>query len=220
MKQPWWKMKMSYVYDFLVERASSDINEVLEVYYCKGQYQLCTDRAIYSYGSRYKNYFDTFKEVQLPPDNSDVLILGLGLGSIPYMLENDYHKKYQYTAVEIDEEVVYLASKYVLDELQSHIEVINTDASIFMSYDQRLYDMITLDIFLSDVIPEVFLTHNFMENLRDSLVEGGMVVMNTLYYLTKDKQQCDLYFDQVFSKIFKKNQVVMTEGNKILVGYI
>ncbi|MEM7104188.1 MAG: hypothetical protein AAF502_13705 [Bacteroidota bacterium] len=98
MKQPLWKKLVSYVYEFSVECIEGKFNPYLEVLYSKGRYQLATENAIYSHEDLYTNYFEAFVKIQLNQQSIDnVLILGLGLGSIPVMLENNFGKSYHYT---------------------------------------------------------------------------------------------------------------------------
>ena len=113
MKQPKWKRLLSYLFEIHIESTSSDYNPHLYVSLQKGRYQLSTANAIYSFEDLYDNFSDAFKEIDLDQLNvQNVLILGFGLGSIPIILEQKFNKKYFYTGVEIDEEVLYLANKY------------------------------------------------------------------------------------------------------------
>ena len=118
MIQPLIKRILSYIKDIPIVSTSSEYNEILDLYLVKGRYQLCTENAIYSYGDKYDNFANAFKQIDLDKVN-DVLILGLGLASIPYILETIHQKAFNYTGVEIDDEVIYLASKYVIDDLKS-----------------------------------------------------------------------------------------------------
>ena len=112
MKQPLWKRFLSYLFEIHIESTSSEYNPHLYVSLQKGRYQLSTANAVYSFEDLYDNFSDAFKEIDLDRLNiQNVLILGFGLGSIPIILEQNFKKKYHYTGVEIDEEVLYLAKK-------------------------------------------------------------------------------------------------------------
>ena len=96
MKQPLWKRILSYEYEVHIESATSIYNDELNVLLVKGQYQLVTPEAIYSYGNRYDNFFKAFEQIDLNKEAIEsVLLLGLGLGSIPFMLENYFKKNCQ-----------------------------------------------------------------------------------------------------------------------------
>lgn len=201
-----------------VERSYSPYNEVLELLLVKGRYQLCTKQAIYSYADKYDNFRLCFEQVKLPEDGASVLLLGFGLGSIPYMLENTFGKSYQYTAVEIDEEVVYLASKYVLDELKSDIMVHTTDAVHFMQYDTSQYDLICMDIFEDDQIPDVFESEDFLKVLKDSLTSKGVLVYNRLAYNDSILNKTRVFFQTVFTRVFPQSKSLEILGNWMLLN--
>lgn len=219
MKQPLWKHFLSYFKDVHIESEYSIYNDNLDVLLVKGEYQLVTPEAIYSYGNKYDNYFQAFKKINLDQRNiTDVLLLGLGLGSIPYMLERYFKKDYRYTAVEIDDAIVHLASKYVLNDLKSEMTTICTDAIHFVEIDQNRYDMIAMDVFVSDYIPEEFETEDFLYNLKDSLSEDGILLFNRLYFFEKDKRNTETYFNTVFKKVFPEGIYIDINGNWILMN--
>lgn len=218
MKQPAWKRLLSYVKEVEIERTRSIYNEELNVSLVKGEYQLSTKEAIYSYGLRYDNYYTAFKQVKLQELGNSALLLGLGLGSIPYMLEKSFKRQFDYTAIEIDEEVIHLASKYVLDELDSEIYTIQADAINFIALNEARFDFVAMDVFVSDYIPEAFETIEFLEDLKETVSDDGLLLFNRLYYYDKDKRKTETYFETVFKKVFPKGSKLDINGNWILVN--
>lgn len=219
MKQPLWKRLLSYVKDVHIESATSIFNDELNVLFVKGQYQLVTTEAIYSYGNRYDNFFKAFKQINLEKENiQSVLLLGLGLGSIPFMLENFFKKDYSYTAVEIDDEIIYLASKYVLNYLDSDITTICTDAINYVQIDQNQYDFVAMDVFVSDYIPEEFETEEFLINLKERITPNGLLMFNRLYFFDNDKKKTEKYFNTTFKKVFPNGRYLNINGNWILLN--
>ncbi len=217
MKQPLWKRIKSYFVDVHIEGTSSVFNEELDVLLVKGEYQLVTPEAIYSYGKRYDNFFKAFQQIGLNKyDIDSVLLLGLGLGSIPYMLEKHFNRDYSYTAVEIDEDIVYLASKYVLNDLESEVSTICTDALHFVKIDTRKYDFVAMDVFVSDYIPEEFETEGFLRALSDRMADDGLLLFNRLYFFDGDKKKTKEYFDTIFKKVFPEGRYLEVNGNWIL----
>ena len=139
---------MSYFFEFHIESAPSEINPHLYVSLSRGRYQLSTANAIYSFEDLYDNFFDAFKQIDLDKyPIKNVLVLGLGLGSIPLMLEKNFGKKYNYTAVEIDESVIYLSSKYALPQLKSNIQMICADAFAFVMQTEQKFDLICIHFY-------------------------------------------------------------------------
>lgn len=219
MKQNLFKRLASYFTEIHIESTSSHYNDILEVTLSKGRYRLSTENAIYSWSDKYDNFRKCFERLNLERnDVQNVLILGFGLGSIPYMLEKTYGKDYSYTGVEIDEAVIYLASKYVLDELSSEIELVCADASIFVQQNQVLYDMICIDLFIDDEIPEVFLTTAFLEDVKECLSQSGFIVFNHLYYYAKDKQKAENYHTSVFKCVFPQSACLDVHMNRMMIS--
>ncbi|MBK8698816.1 MAG: fused MFS/spermidine synthase [Saprospiraceae bacterium] len=217
MIQPWHKRLLSHFKEVHILSTGSDYNEVLDLYLVKGRYQLCTEKAIYSYGDKYDNFANVFNNISLNKIN-DVLILGLGLASIPIILEKIHQKRFTYTGVEIDDEVVYLASKYVLDELISDVQVYTTDAYSFMCLNENKYDLICMDVFVDDTIPAELETIEYLEMMRDALAKDGMLIYNRLAFTPEDKKDTAAFFQEAFAKVFPDARIFVTGGNRMLVN--
>lgn len=219
MRQPLWKILLSYIKEVPIEETGSIYNDSVEVLLSKGEYQLTTPDAIYSYGKRYDNFYEAFTQMDLERiRGEEVLLLGLGLGSIPLMLEKYFHRRYSYTAVEIDESIIHLASKYVLDELESPMTTVCTDALHYVTYCAAEFDMIAMDIFVSTHIPEEFETIDYLENLKDLLSPDGTLLFNRLYYYEADQRRTEQYYEEVFLKVFPSGARLDINGNWILIS--
>lgn len=217
MKIPAWKKYLSHFFELHVESAPSEINPHLYVSLRRGRYQLSTANAIYSYADLYDNFTLTFKQLKMPADGKEVLILGFGLGSIPYMLEKKFDKKYNYTAVEIDENVLYLANKYVLPELTSSITTMPTDAFAYVHYCHDRYDLICMDVFLDDIVPDNFETEHYLAQLASLLNPNGILLFNKLAANKRDKEQAAEFY-KLFKKVFPKGTYLDVNGNWMLVN--
>ena len=92
----WFKKYWSYISPVHLESIQGLENQTLSVYMSNGRYQLTTENAIYSYDDLYANFSLAFEKLDWKqfPEKSHVLVLGLGLGSIPYMLEKKFKKKF------------------------------------------------------------------------------------------------------------------------------
>lgn len=212
---------LSYITQQHMETIHSDYNEVLHVFLKNGRYQLCTANAIYSYGDKYDNFRKSFAQMDLDRmDIENVLLLGFGLGSIPFMLEKTFQKKYSYTGIEIDESIIYLASKYVLDELTSEIELIQADAYSFIYQTQMKYDLICVDIFVDDKIPDVFLDVDFLEAVTENLTDSGIIMFNHLAYTKDDKVAAQVYYNHVFQTVYPDGKCLDVKGNMMMVNRV
>lgn len=219
MQIPWWKKWWSYLFEIHVESTSSFYNEELHVSIVDGRYQLTTPTAIYSWADKYDNFKIAFENFNFQKQQiQDVLILGFGMGSIPYMLEKTFGKQFRYTGVEIDEEVVYLASKYVVSSLKSDIQIIQADASTFIHVDPNRYDLITMDVFIGHEVPAVFLTGEYLESLKESLSDNGVLMFNMLAQEATDREVASRFFKDHFLPVFPGGGIEKIKGNMILVS--
>lgn len=219
MKQPFWKHYLSHIYPFTIEVTEGIHNPYLEVIYTRGRYQLNTENAIYSYEDLYTNYYKAFQQLDLQQRNiKNVLILGLGLGSIPVMLERHFKLNYHFTGVEIDEAVMYLANKYALKQLSSPVETICADALIFVEQCQQKFDLICTDIFLDDEIPEQFQGTGFLEALKKLLSKDGLLLYNRLAFTQKDKELTADFYKNTFKKTYPKGRYLELDDNWMLLN--
>jgi spermidine synthase len=219
MKQSFWRRLKSYIIEVPIETVESGYNPYLSVILKNGQYQLLTENAIYSYGELYDNFSKAFKRIDL--DNlkiENVLILGFGLGSIPLMLETMFHKKYHYTAVEIDPEVLKLANKYTVVNLTSPIEFHLSDASVYAAFSEEKFDMICMDVFLDDMVPTELEQEEFLLDLKKMLAPNGILLFNKLAHYQKDKNIAQSFFQNHFKRIFTEGTYLDVEGNFILLN--
>lgn len=215
----WWQKYLSYLTEIHIESAPSEYNPHLYVCLRNGRYQLCTDAAVYSYADKYDNFVTAFQEVDLDrlPGNR-VLILGFGLGSIPYMLEHKFGRRYEYTGVEIDEEVLYLATKYALPDLQSPLELVRADALLFLEMREERYDLICVDIFEDSTVPEKFETPEFFALLRERLQPGGLILYNRLSTSIDHVKRNRRLLDRAMRPHFPEATLIETRNNHILTN--
>jgi spermidine synthase len=214
-----WREWLSHFLEQHVESASSPHNPHLYVSLKQGRYQLSTANAVYSYADLYTNYRRAFRAIDLHSlPIREVLVLGLGLGSIPLMLEKIFRKNYRYTAVEIDEAVLELAAKYGLGELRSGIELHCADAAAFARQCRDTFDLICMDIFLDDVVPPVFEQVDFLLDLRRLLNPKGLLLYNRLAATSQDRRASRLFFENTFLQVFPEGTYLDVGGNWMLMN--
>ena len=218
MKISKWKHWLSYLMEVHIESSCSEHNESLHVTLNNGRLQLSTANAIYSYADKYENFFKTFEQIKLNDLIEEVLILGFGLGSIPYMLEEKFDKEYRYTGIELDDEVIYLASKYVLSDLKSDVLLIEADAINYMHQCTQTFDLICIDIFVDDKIPDIFLTFDFLQLIKEGLTDNGLVVFNHLADRESYEKKAKNYFEAIFKKVFPGGRYLQVLGNGMMIN--
>ncbi len=214
MQISFFKRWLSYLYPVVLEAREGTHNPYLEVALSRGRFQLNTENAIYSFGDLYTNFFKSFQQISLDErDIKEVLILGFGLGSIPEMLEKNFHKNYHYTGVEIDEEVIYLADKYVVKHLKSPIELVCADAEIFAATCSQTYDLVCIDIFLDDVIPATFEQVDFLQNVKRLLAPEGQLLINRLSFTPENRKSNLVFLNNTFLKVFPDGSYLDLDDN-------
>lgn len=217
MKIPVWKKWWSYVTPVVLEMTGSEQNPELSVLLNQGRIQLLSGNAVYSWDDLYRNFKIAFEKVKIQDRKIDeVLILGLGLGSIPFMLEKNFGRDYYYTAVEWDETVADLASRYTLSRLKSAINVVVADAELFVDICEERFDMLIVDVFEDDLTPPHFKTAEFLQACYELMNPGGLLLFNCLYGDHKDIVAADRFMERVFQVAFPLAWRIDTGGNMIL----
>ncbi len=211
---------LSFLWDIRIEERSSPYNPLLVVFIAQGRYQLCTADAIYSHDDKYYN----FKEIlinqinynQLP--GKKALVLGLGMASIPIILDQLYPGEWEITGVEIDEEIIDLASTYSLPNINSQVNTIQANAEVYVELCHERFDMICIDLFIGQKTPEVFRSMSFLESVAGLLNEGGIVIYNTIAFTKEDLALSESFYNDVFRHVFPQGRSIPAHKNLMLLN--
>jgi spermidine synthase len=117
----------------------------------------------------------------LNPDPPSILILGLGGGTLPRTLAKLLPNA-DIEIVEIDPAVVYVATHYFSFEPNAREHVFEEDGRAYvrrMLRTDKRYQLIILDAYDAQYIPEHLLTREFLTQVRDLLAPAGIVAANT-----------------------------------------
>ena len=117
----------------------------------------------------------------LNPNPQRALILGLGGGSLPSALRKLY-PNLQIDVVEIDAAVIRVAKQYFGFTTSTLTRATESDGRVFVKRAINLttrYDLIMLDAFDQEYIPEHMLTREFLDEVRGLLTEQGVLAANT-----------------------------------------
>lgn len=217
---PRYRHWLSYLTEQVLEQTSSNYNDFLQVSLVSGRLQLVAEDAIYSFGDYYRNFRRVFARFDFGrlPERANVLLLGLGLGSIPEILEKHAGVDYYYVAVEIDPVIIELAAEYSLPQLRSQIEVHEADALAFLRADPRRYDLICVDVFQDASVPDHINGPVFLELLTASLNLNGALIFNRIADTAPRAAASRAYFDGPFLDAFPQGTLVNTNGNYMLLN--
>jgi len=117
----------------------------------------------------------------LTPRPENVLIIGLGGGSLPQALSGMLPRTV-IDVVEIDPAVVKVARQYFHFSPGPRTRVFEEDGRTYVKRalrQGRSYDLIMLDAYDHEYIPEHLLTREFLQEVRQLLKPGGVVAANT-----------------------------------------
>ncbi|NTW32517.1 MAG: fused MFS/spermidine synthase [Bacteroidetes bacterium] len=200
IRQYFLKIK-SYFKGKVIEQTNSKINPCLEVKYVNGNFLLNSFHINYSYGSNQKIFLAELKKINIQNRNiKDVLILGFGAGSVASLLHEKFKINCNITGVEIDEKIIELAHKYFNVQRFENTEIICADAFDFISKNEKLFDLIIVDVYIDNVIPQNIESEQFIKQLKTSLNNKGIIVFNKLIYSKETDISSKVLYD-TFSKV-------------------
>jgi spermidine synthase len=118
----------------------------------------------------------------LVPEPHEILVIGLGGGTLPSALHRVVPAAH-IDVVEIDPAVVRVAGQYFGFKSSPEVTVTTFDGRAYvralLREGRKQYDLILLDAYERDYIPEHLLTREFLSQVRDLLRAGGVVAANT-----------------------------------------
>ena len=158
----------------------------------------------------------SFAGLLLTPEPESILIAGLGGGSIP-MTFGDLFPEARIDVIEIDPAVVSVAREFFLFEESENMRVHVNDARVFIKravLAGRQYDYIMLDAFTGDYIPEHLLTREFLEEVKQILSPGGVLVANT-FSTSRLYDHESVTYQRVWNEFY--NFKLPTSGNRIII---
>lgn len=170
------KRLLSYVWPFTKE-VQSTINGTLELTWMNGKKVLDSQHANYSYGTLQKLLCFGLSKVNFS-HTSDILLLGLGGGSIIKSLRDTFNHQGKITAIEIDPIVIDIAkNEFDIQQIQN-MEIICEDAFSYMGSCKTKYDVIIVDIFIDNQVPDQFYSEPFWKNISECLNKEAYVLFN------------------------------------------
>lgn len=144
----------------------------------------------------------TFAGFLINPEPRKILVVGLGGGTLPIAFREllpDAH----IDVVEIDPAVVSVAEEFFDYKATTPGKLYTQDARIFgkraAARDTR-YDLILLDAFNGDYIPEHLMTREYLLETRKLLAPGGVVLANTFAISQLFHHESTTY-ESVFGKL-------------------
>jgi spermidine synthase len=150
----------------------------------------------------------------LNPNPKRILITGEGGGTIPTVLQEMFPDA-QIDLVEIDKAVDSVARNFFGFKPSPKVRVTISDGRVFVkraAAQKPSYDLVLLDAFDADYIPEHMLTREFLEEVKSDMAPNGVIVANTFSDSALYDYESVTYRD-VFGAYFN-----LKLANRIIVG--
>lgn len=149
-----------------------------------------------------------------------ILIIGLGGGTLPLAL-NELYPQATIDVVEIDPAVVKVARSHFNFSPTDKVTTHTLDARVFTKRlnltltDESRYNLILLDAFNGEYIPEHLMTQEYFQETAALLAPGGIVAANT-FAISKLYHHESVTFESVFGPLL--NFTSAETGNRVMIA--
>jgi hypothetical protein len=158
------KKWLSYLFPQALKKLPSKHHGMLEISWLNGKKVLDTSLSNYSYGSLQQILKKGIQAIRFEPNTHEILVLGMGVGSVLETLRKDFHSKASIDLVEFDPQIIELAiNEFNLSQYQPY-SVFQSDALLF----------------IGNTIPSDFTSKKFAILLENHLQTGGKIIFNTM----------------------------------------
>ncbi len=210
-----WKKFLSFFVDYPLERGDSEITGGLKLTLNMGRICLSTKNAIYSYEDLYTSLSVGLHFVgDRIPEFRNVLILGFGMGSVAWMLRNEYESPVRIVGVELDPWVTRQFHKYYDFE---DIELHNMDAMEFLKENKERFDLVCIDLFEDELTPPQFEEEAFFRLVAGAMNPGAYVIYNKLPAAGENFSP-ESRLAGTFTGVFPNTRMLPARANRLLIG--
>ena len=196
---------LSYIFPINIHKQASEINKSLEISWNNGQLVLDTKNTNYSYGSLQRILRKGLLTIGFEKIRTfeKILILGVAGGSVVKTLVNEIKFEGKIIGVELDPDIIKIANTYFeIDKIKS-LEIIMANAEDFVRNKKENFDLIIIDIFQDNFMPEFLFEEFFINNVIENLNNNGFIIFNTMILNGNDKFRNDNYCKQFENNDYK-----------------
>ncbi len=123
------------------------------------------------------SYWDFFTPLPLLYDKPEILMIGLGGGTIIYQINKLYPNKTKMDVVEIDPKMIKLAKEFIKDDI-GKANIILDNGIKFLENNKKSYNLLFLDAYDGDKIPDEFFDEKTIDNMAKALTTDGILAVN------------------------------------------
>ncbi|UOB16321.1 spermidine synthase [Abyssalbus ytuae] len=170
------KKILSYVWP-VTKHVVSKINGPLEITWYNGKKLLDSKNANYSYGNLQKTLSYGLSKINVIPE-TNILLLGMGGGSVIETIHKKINSDVRITAIEIDEVIIEIAMREFNVMAEKNLEIICADAYEYVKRCKHQFELIIIDVFIDTKVPSKFYSVEFWNNIENILQQNGTVLFN------------------------------------------
>lgn len=198
---------VSFLYPLIIESRNGSVNPYLEVTKYKGKYRLNSQHTNYSFGGLHTVFDRLFRNTGIAKHEfKNILVLGMGGGSVICLLREKYGFNCPITTIEEDDVVIEFAKKYFNIGKYKSLTIVKGDAYEYTSTTDNKYDLIISDIFIEQSVPKKFASLDYLNNLKQISSERSCIIYNKMTELGVHKKEfVDLA--QNFMKLFPGSEI-------------
>jgi len=212
-----WRRLLSYLWPTIQLREPS-LHGVLTVRWEAGAKVLNSANGNQSFGALHRVWQLIFDELDLRRDPPrDVLLLGLGGGSVPTILREELGIAARITAIELDPAMVRIAQAHFGLERHADLKVIIGDATIQVHALRQRFDLVVVDLFDDLDLARGVDSRAFVHGLRDRCAEGGTVCFNTVSYDAASDRRCKAVVDHAMAIFQEVHEFRAEEVNRVFI---
>lgn len=159
----------------------------------------------------------SFAGLLVNPKPERMLMLGLGGGTVPTLLHKLYPQM-EMDLVEVDQAVVNVAREYFHFQENDKMRVIVQDGRVFTRralIEDKRYDIIFLDAYNGEYIPEHLMTVEFLRDVKNLLTPDGIVIANT-FAVSRLYDHESVTYEEVFGRFI--NLKMRGTGNRVIIA--
>jgi spermidine synthase len=186
----WLQLAGSFMWGQRLATYQSKVSGKLEVWMVNGDLSLNSEHANQSFDSLHKVFSGVFEAINLqhqPVRNA--LLLGLGAGNIPAIIEEELVMHCKITAIEKDPLMIELGNKYFDLQRFKHLHIVLDDAYHYVQNCTQQFELIIIDLFVDNHVPEPFTSSNFLSELGELLTPEGFILFNMLVQTPQQLEQ-------------------------------
>lgn len=189
------KRLLSFLFPVKIHQKKSVYSKNLEVTWNNGYLVLDSENTNYSFGSLQRVLKKGLKYIgyERIQNFNSILVLGVAGGSVIETLKKEIKFEGKITGVEIDADVIELATKYFGLGNYNNVSIVNDDAFEFVLKTKEKYDLIIIDIFQDTIMPNFLFEDFFINHVNSLLNLNGFILFNTMVLTEKDKERNKLY---------------------------